>query len=152
MKSQMVLVPEKVAHPLDLQKTTGFVFDLPEDYLLRSDLKIEPYIDGILFDSFLNYLKNYPVLKLQLLTALRSDENSEWLAKANASDTIFFQIDNKLWKGIEIERVENSAEEITKKILEKIAETIKEKIEKKGVNISLVLISKNRDPVVEITM
>lgn len=119
MKSQMVLVPEKVAHPLDLQKTTGFVFDLPEDYLLRSDLKIEPYIDGILFDSFLSYLKNYPVLKLQLLTALRSDENSEWLAKANASDTIFFQIDNTLWKGIEIERVENSAEEITKKILEK---------------------------------
>ena len=132
MKSQMVLVPEKVAHPLDLQKTTGFVFDLPEDYLLRSDLKIEPYIDGILFDSFLSYLKNYPVLKLQLLTALRSDENSEWLAKANASDTIFFQIDNTLWKGIEIERVENSAEEITKKILEKIEEIIKEKIEKKG--------------------
>lgn len=152
MKSQMVLVPEKVAHPLDLQKTTGFVFDLPEDSLLRSDLKIEPYIDGILFDSFLIYLKNYPVLKLQLLTALRSDENSEWLAKANASDTIFFQIDNKLWKDIEIERVENSAEEITKKILEKIAEAIKEKIEKKGVNISLVLISKNRDPVVKITM
>ena len=152
MKSQMVLVPEKVAHPLDLPKTTGFVFDLPEDSLLRSDLKIEPYIDGILFDSFLSYLKNYPVLKLQLLAALRSDKNSEWLAKANASDTIFFQIDNMLWKGIEIERVENSAEEITKEISEKIVEAIKEKIEKKGVNISLVLISKNRDPVVEITM
>ena len=45
MKSQMVLVPEKVAYPLDLQKTTGFVFGLPEDYLLRSDLKIEPYME-----------------------------------------------------------------------------------------------------------
>lgn len=94
---QDVLLLKDLMNQVDSSKRENLL-NLQKEFSLKSDLKIESYVEGFSFNSFLGYFYRYSELESLLLKALRSKKYSQWLEKVKKDNHFYFLVDDPSWK------------------------------------------------------
>lgn len=91
MIDQEVLLLKDLMNYVDSSKREALL-NLQKELSLRPDLKIKSYVEGFSFDAFLGQFFRFSALESQLSEALYSDQNSNWLNRANPIELALYYL------------------------------------------------------------